>query len=305
MVIKNLSTKLTKEIFVALLLTGIVLSLMTLIDGKPAYSQPLSLVKVKVSQENLNDGKVRYHYRVFNNSEHAVVAVRVGFDYYHGIPELKNAKPVGWSFYEGLPQGSTTSPSGWDAMVITEEESPYYWVEWRTTHDDPTKDLLPGQMAERLSVVLPQADNRYRNAHFDVILGNSTHISALLEADEVPPPALDTTPPVLSVILTPATLWPPNHKMVEVRASLSVHDDRDPNPRVSLVSITCNEDIDLTKDITGVQIGSDDRSFSVRSERTGVQKEGRRYIVTYSATDVAGNVTITEAIVTAPHDERP
>jgi hypothetical protein len=300
--IENLNTKLTKETFVALFV-GIVLSLMILIDGELAYSQPPPLVKVKVSQENLTDGKAKYHYRVFNNSEHAVVAVRIGFDYYHGIPELKNT-PVGWSFYNGLPQGSTTSPNGWNAMVITEEESPYLWVEWRTAHDDPTKDLLPGQMAEGLSVVLPQADNRYRNAHFDVILGNSTHISALLEADVVPPPAPDTTPPVLSVTLTPARLWPPNHKMVEVSASISVHDDRDPNPKVSLVSIICNEDIDLTKDILGAQFGTDDRSFSVRSERTGAQKEGRRYRVTYSATDAAGNVTTTEALVTVPHDER-
>ena len=83
--IENLNTKLTKETFVALFV-GIVLSLMILIDGELAYSQPPPLVKVKVSQENLTDGKAKYHYRVFNNSEHAVVAVRIGFDYYSDIP---------------------------------------------------------------------------------------------------------------------------------------------------------------------------------------------------------------------------
>jgi len=53
--------------------------------------------------------------------------------------------------------------------------------------------------------------------------------------------SIDTTPPRLTVTLSPTVLWPPNHQLVDVRANIQVTDDLDPNPKVVLVSITSNE----------------------------------------------------------------
>ena len=101
---------------------------------------------------------------------------------------------------------------------------------------------------------------------------------------------VDTTPPDLTVVLSPTVLWPPNHKLVEIKASIAVRDVCDPNPTVRLVSITSNEpdngqgDGDTTGDSQGAALGTDDRTFLLRSERSG-PGGGRVYTVTYEASD--------------------
>jgi hypothetical protein len=113
----------------------------------------------------------------------------------------------------------------------------------------------------------------------------------------------DTTPPTLSVSLSPVTLWPPNGKLVPITATITVKDDYDPAPEIQLISITANEVLDKD-DAKGVQPGTDNRQFQLKAEREGKNKAGRIYTVTYSATDGSGNKTIASATVTVPHDER-
>ena len=48
-------------------------------------------------------------------------------------------------------------------------------------------------------------------------------------------------PPSITVEIEPNVIWPPCNKMVKVAANVTVFDDRDPSPIVSLVAITCNE----------------------------------------------------------------
>lgn len=117
----------------------------------------------------------------------------------------------------------------------------------------------------------------------------------------------DTTPPDLEVTLEPSMLWPPNHRMVEVEATIVVVDDIDPTPEIVLVSITSNEpddgtgDGDTANDIQDADFGTDDRVFSLRSERSG-EGTGRVYTVVYRAVDDAGNTTEVETTVVVPHD---
>jgi hypothetical protein len=118
----------------------------------------------------------------------------------------------------------------------------------------------------------------------------------------------DTTPPTLQVRLSPDSIWPPNHKMVTITATITVSDDIDPQPRVKLLSIVSNEPDstgpgDDPNDIQGAEIGTDDRSFSVRAERLG-SGSGRTYTVKYEARDAAGNVTTITKQVIVPHDQR-
>lgn len=121
-----------------------------------------------------------------------------------------------------------------------------------------------------------------------------------------------TTPPTLQVMLSPNVLWPPNHKLIPITATLAVSDSCDANPAVALVSITSNEpdngwghrhhDDDIEAIGGGpIPFGTDVRSFLLRAERSG--KGGERvYTVTYMAKDAAGNTASASAEVIVRHD---
>jgi hypothetical protein len=116
----------------------------------------------------------------------------------------------------------------------------------------------------------------------------------------------DTTPPEISVSVSPNVLWPPNHKMVNVQAMVTIHDVGDPNPTWALVSITSNEAEEgpgkkHSPDIMGHEPGTPDLEFQLRAERLG-QGDGRVYTITYQAIDSSGNSFSAEAIVFVPHD---
>ena len=115
----------------------------------------------------------------------------------------------------------------------------------------------------------------------------------------------DTIPPQIEVDLSPGVIWPPNHKLVKVRASITVVDVCDSDLQVRLVSITSNEpdnglgDGDTANDIQDADFGTDDRVFSLRAERSGLG-DGRTYTVTYEVEDGSGNVAIETATVNVP-----
>ena len=114
---------------------------------------------------------------------------------------------------------------------------------------------------------------------------------------------VDTTPPNLTVTLSPTVLWPPNHKLVPITATIAVSDICDPHPTVRLVSIKSNEpdnglgDGDTVGDVQEATFGTDDRTFLLRAERSGTGS-GRVYTVTYQAGDASGNTTTKTATVT-------
>ena len=54
-------------------------------------------------------------------------------------------------------------------------------------------------------------------------------------------------------------------------------------------------------DIQGADVGTDDRDFALRAERSG-PGDGRTYTAVYQVTDHAGNVTRADALVIVPHD---
>jgi len=117
----------------------------------------------------------------------------------------------------------------------------------------------------------------------------------------------DTTSPLLSVSLSPNSLWPPNHKLIPITATISASDACSANPFVRLISIVSNEpdqglgDGDQPNDVQSISggpisFGTDVRSFQLRAERSG-GGVGRIYTVTYAATDAAGNSTSASAVV--------
>lgn len=118
----------------------------------------------------------------------------------------------------------------------------------------------------------------------------------------------DTTPPEISVSLTPDTIWPPNHKMVPVHARVRATDVCG-EVTVVLDSVVSSEpdnglgDGDTENDIQGAEVGTADFSFMVRAERSGHGK-GRTYTATYVATDESGNSATASGETKVLHDRR-
>ncbi|CAG7644431.1 pectate lyase [Paenibacillus allorhizosphaerae] len=118
---------------------------------------------------------------------------------------------------------------------------------------------------------------------------------------------VDKTSPVVHVTLDKNTLWPPNHKLITVTASVYATDSASQIDSIVLTSITSSEpdsglgDGDESGDIQDAQYGTFDVSFALRAERPG--KSGRIYTITYTATEKAGNQTIASATVQVPHDQ--
>ena len=132
----------------------------------------------------------------------------------------------------------------------------------------------------------------------------TTHRSA--EVYDGPPPP-DTTPPTMTCSVTPDILWPPNHKLVNVTATVTVADGESGAAGFTLVSVTSNEpdnglgDGDQPNDIQGFVLGTADTSGFLRGERSG-KGNGRVYTLTYQGSDVAGNSTTCSTAVTVPHN---
>jgi hypothetical protein len=120
---------------------------------------------------------------------------------------------------------------------------------------------------------------------------------------------VDTTPPTITVTLNRDALWPPNHTMSSIVATVTVADICDPHPTFVLTSITSNEpdngtgDGDFPNDIQGAGFGTADTSFQLRSERSG-RLSGRVYTIVYTASDKSGNTTPATLTVRVPHDQR-
>lgn len=113
--------------------------------------------------------------------------------------------------------------------------------------------------------------------------------------------AEDTTAPVIkSLSVNPKVLWPPNHKMVAVSVDALVSDACG-SATWRILSVRSNEEVGKTSPdwvITGAH------KLSLRSERSGKNKEGRIYTIKVQATDEAGNTSETETVtVTVPHDQ--
>lgn len=107
-------------------------------------------------------------------------------------------------------------------------------------------------------------------------------------------------PPTMSVVLAPTLLWPANHSMTTVNASVSVSGGT--SPSWVLQSITSSEADagldggDIPADIQGASYGTADAQYQLRAERANAGS-GRFYTLTYELSDVGGfSSTITEQV---------
>jgi predicted extracellular nuclease len=159
---------------------------------------------------------------------------------------------------------------------------------WHINADEPS--LIDYDMSYKLPAQdALYAPDAYRASDHDPV------IAGLSVCDEIAPTA--------EIRLNHEYLWPPNHKYVTVHAKVKAEDNFDPNPTVTLVSVTSNEpdnglgDGDLADDI----VIMNDFTFKLRAERSGGGQD-RIYTITYKVTDACGNDTFATATVTVLHD---
>jgi hypothetical protein len=133
-----------------------------------------------------------------------------------------------------------------------------------------------------------------------------TDATAKTSTDEVVVQVVDTIPPTVDAHASPSTLWPPNHKLVNVHANVRVEDCGPVT--VSLVSVTSSEpdngngDGNTVGDVQGADLGTADFDFQLRAERSG-GGPGRVYTVVYKVVDSAGLESTATTFVKVPHDQ--
>lgn len=123
------------------------------------------------------------------------------------------------------------------------------------------------------------------------------------DSDEVMVSVVDTTPPEISAKVKPWILWPPNHKLRDVKAKVEVTDVCDPDPGFVLSEVSSNGDHPyhpVFPDIVGADIGTPDVGFELRAEKNK-KGQSRVYKIVYTAEDGSGNMEDDKTFVVVPH----
>jgi len=117
--------------------------------------------------------------------------------------------------------------------------------------------------------------------------------------------ASNPPPMITNATADPSSLWPPNHKMVDVTVSYDVTDNCPLPPNSCTLSVTSNEPVNGKGDGDTFPdwIVVDDHHVLLRAERAG-NGDGRIYTITITCTDSGGNSSEDQVEVTVPHDRR-
>lgn len=137
-----------------------------------------------------------------------------------------------------------------------------------------------------------------------------TDNSGASDSDDVQITVVDTQDPTISMVLSPTTLWAPNHKMVKVASGISSSDGCYTSSSLTFgVTVTSNEPVnglgdgDTAPDWTVVNNGNGTYDVFVRAERSGTGT-GRVYTITATSVDGSGNSTTSTGTVTVPHSQK-
>jgi hypothetical protein len=113
---------------------------------------------------------------------------------------------------------------------------------------------------------------------------------------------IDTVGPALSCSASPRTLWPPDHALVNVNATVATGDGGSGSPAFALVGASSSEPDDGTGDGTPRATSPAGRPAPDIAGQVRAERSGRVYTLTYLARDAAGNTTSCAATVTVPHN---
>ncbi len=116
--------------------------------------------------------------------------------------------------------------------------------------------------------------------------------------------ASNPPPTITNATADPSSLWPPNHRMVNVTVSYDVTDNCPLPPGSCTLSVTSNEPVlgHGSGHTSPDWIVVDDHHVLLRAEREG-GGNGRIYTITITCTDSGGNSSSEEVEVTVRHDQ--
>lgn len=115
----------------------------------------------------------------------------------------------------------------------------------------------------------------------------------------------DTTPPRMSCAVDPGTLRPPNHRLVDVQATIVVTDAESGPAGFTLLAVTSSEadaglgSDDIAGDVVGFVPETSSSRGALRAER--YSRAGRTYTLVYEARDGADNKSRCQMTVKVPH----
>jgi hypothetical protein len=116
----------------------------------------------------------------------------------------------------------------------------------------------------------------------------------------------DTLPPVITTSANPATLWPPNGKMVSVTISGTIT-DLESGVDASTATYAVADEYGLVQPSGSITtLGANgEYSFMIQlqASRNGNDKDGRLYTIAVRAQDNVGNAGSASTVVTVPHDQ--
>jgi hypothetical protein len=109
----------------------------------------------------------------------------------------------------------------------------------------------------------------------------------------------DIGPVVGAVAVPPVLRMTAERNLVPITVKLDAMDDKDADPVVKLLSVSCDDQCEPAIDIGNAALDTDDRLIELRAARRG---EGARvYTIQYSAEDAAGNKgTATTRVIVEP-----
>jgi len=113
------------------------------------------------------------------------------------------------------------------------------------------------------------------------------------------------TPPVVKVLVSRSTLWPPNGNMVPVVVGGSITDALSGvNPSTASFAVVDEYgQIQPTGPVTLHAGGTFSFTVMLQASRNGNDTDGRHYIINVTAEDYAGNTGSASAVVNVPHDQ--
>ena len=100
-------------------------------------------------------------------------------------------------------------------------------------------------------------------------------------------------PSMTAVVASIASLWPPNHRMVDITLDYGASDNC--GSATCAVSVASDEPGDAEWEIV------DTHHVRLRAEREG-SGLGRTYTISVTCTDAAGNTTVKSVAVLVPHN---
>ena len=217
-----------------------------------------------------------------------------------GNPQMTDLDAVGDTYNSSAAVNTKGQVVGWALLAGNAAPHAFLWTPGGTdgvAGNPQMKDLGTLRISDRQSG--PSTSQAWAINDNGQVVGNSNGRAFLYD-----PAGLDKTPPIISGMTAPGcSLWPPNHKLVQV-ADVKASDAQSGLAPGSLKVIGVSNELSDTgePDIVITADGSGGFLVQLRADRLGTGN-GRVYTINATAMDNAGNSATATSVCTVPHDQ--